>query len=146
MKLIKKATKQEMTANTLVQAGDRVLVQPQANHDGRGGWDLPPKIKMTVLKVNKYTFDAEDVKGNVYRVDIREDKFQVAVAKSVAKRKMTQKYIDKMTLKINEKFRNRSKHDKPQDILTPEEWEVYSLRFQGGPDRTYSTDWVMASR
>jgi hypothetical protein len=59
---------------------------------------------------------------------------------------MTQKYIDKMTLKINEKFRNCGKHDKPQDILTAEEWEVYSLRFQAGPDRTYPIDWVMASR
>jgi hypothetical protein len=32
---------------------------------------------MTVLKVHKVTFDAEDLKGNVYRMDIREDKFQV---------------------------------------------------------------------
>jgi hypothetical protein len=77
MKLIKKAIKQEVTANTLVQVGNQVLVQPEANHDGRGGWDLPPKIEMTVVKVNKFTFDGEDVMGNVYRIDIREDRFRV---------------------------------------------------------------------
>jgi hypothetical protein len=82
MKLIKKATKPEPTANILVQIGDRVAVQPPANHDGRGGWDLPPKIDMTVIKVNKMTFDGEDAEGNVFRVDVREDRFQVAQAKA----------------------------------------------------------------
>jgi hypothetical protein len=61
-------------------------------------------------------------------------------------KKMTQKYIDRVRVRIGEKFQKRSKHDRPQDILTKEEWEVYLLQFQGGPDRTYSTDWVMRSR
>jgi hypothetical protein len=77
MKLIKKAPIKETPAWTLVEVGDRIVVSPPANHDGRGGWDTPSKIDMSVVKVNRFTFDAEDTKGNVYRLDIREDEFQV---------------------------------------------------------------------
>lgn len=82
MKLIKKATKPEPQTRLPVEIGDQVLVQPPANHDGRGVWDLPPKLDMTVVKVNRFTFDAEDTAGNVYRLDIREDQFQVASTKA----------------------------------------------------------------
>ena len=82
MKLIKKATKVQPQANLQVQIGDRVLVQPEAVHDGRGGWDLPPKIALNVVKVNKFTFDGEDNEGNVFRVDVRVDRFQVALPKA----------------------------------------------------------------
>lgn len=78
MKLIKKATKAEPQARLYVEVGDTVQVlQPRAKHDGRGGWDLPPKITMNVVKVNKFTFDGEDTAGNVYRIDIREDEFSL---------------------------------------------------------------------
>lgn len=82
MKLIKKAQEKVLTANTLVNVGDRIGYQAHANHDGRGGWDLPPIKGMRVIKINRFTFDAEDVKGNVYRLDIREDKFQVDLSNS----------------------------------------------------------------
>ena len=77
MKLIKKAPQTQPQASLRVEVGDLIVVQPPSSPDGRGGWDTPSKIDMTVLKVHKVTFDAEDLKGNVYRLDIREDKFQV---------------------------------------------------------------------
>jgi hypothetical protein len=77
MKLIKKAQEPEPKANQFVTVGDLIAYQAPANHDGRGGWDVPPPREMAVKKVNKFTFDAEDTKGNLYRLDIREDKFQV---------------------------------------------------------------------
>lgn len=80
MKLIKKAQPEVQTANALVAIGDQIAYQAPANHDGRGGYDLPPLQEMTVTKINKFTFDAEDNKGNVYRLDVREDRFQVKLA------------------------------------------------------------------
>lgn len=77
MRIIKQATKQETYANALVATGDIIKYQPKANPDGRGGYDLPRAIQMTVVKVNKFTFDAEDKNGTIYRLNIREDRFQV---------------------------------------------------------------------
>lgn len=77
MRIIKQAAKQETYADVFVAIGDIVKYQPKANPDGRGGYDLPRAIQMTVVKVNKFTFDAEDKNGTIYRLDIREDRFQV---------------------------------------------------------------------
>lgn len=77
MKMIKKAQPKVKTANQFVAIGDQIAYQAPANHDGRGGWDLPPLQEMIVKKVNKFTFDAEDTLGNLCRLNIREDKFQV---------------------------------------------------------------------
>ena len=82
MKLIKKAQEKVQNAADFVAVGDRIGYQAPANHDGRGGWDLPPIERMKVIKINRFTFDAEDVKGNVYRLDIREDRFEVELSKA----------------------------------------------------------------
>ena len=59
---------------------------------------------------------------------------------------MNKKYIEKIRKQISDKFANCKRTDRPRDILNDEQWEVYSLQFKGGPDRTYSTDWLMKSR
>jgi hypothetical protein len=80
MKLIKKIQKQEPTANTFVALGEKVVFQHPTIHDGRNGWYEGAKVPMTVVKINKVTFDGQDAEGNIYRIDVRNDRFQVANA------------------------------------------------------------------
>ena len=79
MKQIKKIQKQEPKANTFVTVGEKVIFQHPNMHDGRNEWYEGAKVAMTVVKVNKVTFDGQDTEGNVYRIDVRNDRFQVAV-------------------------------------------------------------------
>jgi len=59
---------------------------------------------------------------------------------------MNKKYIEKIRKQISDKFANCKRTDRPRDILNDEQWEVYSLQFKGGPDRTYSADWLTKNR
>ena len=73
MKMIKKVKQPELKANQFVAVGDQVAYQPPASHDGRGGWYPPPIEQLIVIKVNRFTFEAKDIEGNILRLDIRED-------------------------------------------------------------------------
>jgi hypothetical protein len=59
---------------------------------------------------------------------------------------MNKKYIEKIRKQISDKFANSKRTDRPRDILNDEQWKVYSLQFKGGPDRTYSADWLTKNR
>jgi hypothetical protein len=77
MKIIKKTKQPALKANQFVTVGDQVDYQPPANHDGRGRWEIPPLEQLTVIKVNRFTFEAKDIEGNICRLDIREDFTQI---------------------------------------------------------------------
>ncbi len=66
MKLIQKAPQQEATYNV----GDEIIVRT-SQFDGRTSY--PVTTSMTITKVNRITLLAEDKKGNVYKLDPRED-------------------------------------------------------------------------
>lgn len=80
MKVIHKTKKQELQAKDLVVVNDKVVVQTPSVPDGRNGFIKGNKVSLTVVKVNKQTFDGQDNEGNIFRVDIRDDQFQVAIA------------------------------------------------------------------
>jgi hypothetical protein len=66
MKLIQTAPQQEQTFNV----GDEIIVRT-SQFDGRTSHSFT--TSMTVTKVNRITLLAEDKKGNVYKLDPRED-------------------------------------------------------------------------
>ena len=66
MKLIQTAPQPEVTYNV----GDEIIVRT-SQFDGRTTY--PVTTSMTVTKVNRITLLAEDKKGNVYKIDPRED-------------------------------------------------------------------------
>lgn len=69
MKLIK-ANKPEVKAlNELFSVGD-IIKYSSTFFDGRGYENYTRKMK--VVKVNRVTIDAEDKKGNVYRLDVND--------------------------------------------------------------------------
>lgn len=66
MKLIQTAPQPEQTFNV----GDEIIVRT-SQFDGRTTY--PVTTSMTITKVNRITLIAEDRKGNVYKLDPRED-------------------------------------------------------------------------
>ena len=66
MKLIQTAQQPQATYNV----GDEIIVRT-SQFDGRTTY--PVTTSMTVTKVNRITLLAEDKKGNVYKLDPRED-------------------------------------------------------------------------
>lgn len=66
MKLIKKAQVKEVALKDRFQVGD-VVKFTGTFFDGRGTENYTRKL--TVTQVNRVTIDAEDKKGNVYRLD-----------------------------------------------------------------------------
>lgn len=66
MKLIQTAPQQEQTFNV----GDEIILM-RSNFDGRTTYT--ERVAMKVTKVNRVTLLAEDKKGNVYKLDPRED-------------------------------------------------------------------------
>jgi hypothetical protein len=66
MKLIKKAEPATINPLSNLDIGDKIIVQLY-NHSYKSGSSLN-SYKLQVIKINKVTFEAKDVEGNVYLV------------------------------------------------------------------------------
>lgn len=71
MKLIKKAQPKQVNELANLNTGDKVEVKTYTP-DGRNG-TIMGTYNLTVLKVNKVTFEGQDKEGNVYLIDSRDE-------------------------------------------------------------------------